>query len=160
VTILLETTGGNQMIQTNFGDIVDVLLDQHQKLRQLCADVQSANGKDKTRLLGDLARLVHVHEYGERTVVHPVTRDRTTGGDPVGKACQAEGERAVRAIAELRDLGVDRPDFDAAFAAFREAVLDGDAREERDEWPLLRLYVPTQQLHMMAHEIRNVQAMC
>jgi hypothetical protein len=148
------------VIQSNFGDIVDVLLDQHQKLRQLCADVQSAGAADKTRLLGHLARLVYVHEYGERAVVHPVTRDHTTGGDPVGRVCQAEGERAIRSIAELRDLGVDHPGFAAKFAAFREAVLDGDAQEERDEWPLLRRYVPTQQLHMMAHEIRNVQAMC
>jgi Hemerythrin HHE cation binding domain len=148
------------MIQSNSADIVDVLLDQHQKLQQLCAEVQSASGEGTTRLLGDLARLVYVHEYGERTAVHPVTRDRTTGGDPIGRACQAEGERAVRAIAELHDLGVDSPGFAAAFAAFREAVVDGDAHEERDEWPLLRLYVPTQQLHMMAHEIRNVQAMC
>jgi hypothetical protein len=148
------------MIQSNFGDIVDVLLDQHQKLRQLCADVQSASGEDKTRLLGDLARLVYVHEYGERAVVHPVTRDRTTGGDPVGRACQAEGERAIRAVAELRDLGVNHPDFAAQFGAFREAVLDGDGHEERGEWPLLRRYVPTQRLHMMANEIRNVQAMC
>ncbi len=148
------------MIETNFGDIVDVLLDQHQKLRQLCADVQSATGEDKTRLLRDLTRLVYVHEYGERAVVHPATRDRTTGGDPVGRACQAEGERTIRAIAELRELSVDHPDFGAKFAAFREAVVDSDAHEERDEWPLLRRYVPTQGLHMMAHEIRNVQAMC
>ncbi len=148
------------MIQSNSGDIVDVLLDPQQKLRQLCADVQSASGEDQPRLLRDLARLVYVHEYGERAVVHPVTRDRTTGGDPVGRACQAEGERAIRAIAELCDLGVDRPDFATEFAAFREAVVDGDALEERDEWPLLRRYVQTQQLHMMAHEIRNVQAMC
>lgn len=148
------------MIESNFGDIVDVLLDQHQKVRQLCVDVQGASGEDKTRLLGDLARLVYVHEYGERTVVHPVTRDHTTGGDPVGRACQAEGERASRAVAELRDLGVDHPGFAAKFAAFREAVLIGEAHEERDEWPLLRRYVRTQRLHMMANEIRNVQAMC
>jgi hemerythrin HHE cation binding domain-containing protein len=148
------------MIASNFGDIVDVLLDQHQKLRQLCADVQSASGKNKTLLLRDLARLVRVHEYGEQAVVHPVTRDHTTGGDPIGRACQAEGERARRAIAELHDLGADHPGFGAKFAAFREAVLDGDAHEERDEWPLLRRYVPTQRLHTMANEIRNVQAMC
>jgi hypothetical protein len=148
------------MMRSNFGDIVDVLLDQHQQLRRLCVDVQAASGEDKKRMLGNLARLVHVHEYGEQTVVHPITRDQIVGGDPIGRACQAEGERAGRAVAELGDLGVDHPDFGVRFAAFRQAILDDAAHEERDEWPLLRLYVPTQQLHMMANEIRNVQAMC
>ncbi len=51
---------------------------------------------------------------------------------------------------------MDHPDFGAKFAAFRDAVVDGDAHEERDEWPLLRRYVPTQGLHIRAYEIRNV----
>jgi hypothetical protein len=148
------------MIQGNFGDVVDVLLGQHEQLRLLCAEVQAASGDHKRRLLGRLTRLVHVHEYGEQAVVHPVTRDHTMGGDPIGRACQAEGGRSRLAIAGLHDLGVDHPGFDEGFAAFRRTVIDDAAHEERDEWPLLRRYVTTEQLHMMANEIRNVQAMC
>jgi hypothetical protein len=149
-----------KMIQTNFGDIVDVLLDQHHQLRQLCADVRAATSADRRRPFGQLARLVYIHEYGEQMVVHPVVRDRTTGGDPIGRVSLGEEERAGRAIADLRDDGVDHPGFAANFAAFHQAVLDHAAHEEHDEFPLLRRYVPTQQLHMMANEIRNVQAMC
>lgn len=140
-------------------DILSVLLGQHQQLRRLCAEVQAGSGADKRRLLGSLTRLVHVHEYGEQAVVHPVTRDHTVGGDPIGRACQAEGVRSRLAIAGLRGLGVGHPDFDAAFVAFRRTVLDDTAHEERDEWPLLRRYVSSGQLHMMANEIRDVQAM-
>src|SRR5256885_648913 len=102
---------------------------------------------------------MHRHERGEQAVVHPVTRDHTQRGDLVTEACAAEEERARWAILDLQDLGVDHPSFTAKFAAFRQAVLDHAAHEERDELPLLRRYVPTQRLHTMANELRNVQTM-
>jgi Hemerythrin HHE cation binding domain len=141
-------------------DIVDVLLEQHQQLRQLSAEVHAATGDNKRGLFGDLVTLVRLHELGERAVVHPVTCDHTgRGGDVVARASATEGERACWAICDLRDLGVDHPSFTAKFAAFRQVVLDHVAHEERDEFPRLRLYVPTQRLHTMANEFRNVQAM-
>ncbi len=144
----------------NEEDIVDVLLDQHRELRQLCADVQAATGGHKRRLFVELVALIHRHELGEQTVVHPVTRDRTLGlGNAVAKACTAEEERAGRAIAELQTLGVEHPAFAAGFEAFHQDLLDHAAHEERDEFPRLRQYVAAQRLYSMAHELRNVQAM-
>jgi len=144
----------------NADDIVDVLLDQHRQLRQLCTQVHTATGPDKKRRFGDLAMLMRLHELGEQAVVHPVTRDHTRrGGDLVAGACAGDEERARWAILDLQDLGVDHPGFTAKFAAFQQAVLDHAAHEERDEFPLLRRYVPTQRLHTMANELRNVQAM-
>jgi hypothetical protein len=144
----------------NADDIVDVLLEQHQQLRQLSTEVHAATGVNKKRLFGALAMLVHLHELGERAVVHPVTCDHTgRGGNVVAGASATEGERAGWAICDLQDLGVEHPSFAARFAAFRQAVFDHFAHEERDEFPRLRLYVSTQRLHTMANELRNVQAM-
>jgi Hemerythrin HHE cation binding domain len=144
----------------NANDIVDLLLDQHRQLRQLCTQVRAATGPDKKRRFGDLAMLMHVHELGEQAVVHPVTRDHTQrGGDLVAAACAAEEERARWAICDLQHLGADHPSFTAKFATFHQAVLEHAAHEERDEFPLLRRYVPTQRLHTMANELRNVQTM-
>ena len=148
------------MSLNNAEDIVDVLSEQHRRLRQLCNEVHAATGYDKQRLFDDLEALIHLHEFGEQAVVHPVTRDHTRrGGDLVAGACAGEEERARWAILDLQDLGVDHPGFTAKFAAFQQAVLDHAAHEERDEFPLLRRYVPTQRLHTMANELRNVQAM-
>jgi hemerythrin HHE cation binding domain-containing protein len=144
----------------NAEDIVDVLSEQHHQLRQLCKEVHAATGYDKKRLFDDLEALIHLHEFGEQAVVHPVTRDHTMrGGDLVAGASAAEGERARWAILDLHDLGVDHPGFAAKFAVFRQAVLDHVAREEREEFPLLRRYIPTQRLYTMANELRNVQTM-
>jgi len=145
---------------SNTGDIVDVLLDQHQQLRRLCIRVQAAAGADRKLLFADLTALVHRHELGEQTVVHPVTRDHTQhDGDAVAMTCAAQAEQAGRTIAALGDLGVDPPSFPTRFAAFHQTLLDHLAYEERDEFPRLRRFVPTQKLHTMANHIRNVQAM-
>jgi hypothetical protein len=142
----------------NADDIVDVLLAQHLRLRQLCSQLQEATGRK--RHFGDLAVLVHLHELGEQVVVHPMTRDRTgSGGNTVGTACVAQEDQAGRAIAALADLGVDHPSFPTRFAAFHQAFLDHLTYEEREEFPRLRRRVPAQELHMMANAIRNVQAM-
>jgi hypothetical protein len=103
---------------------------------------------------------MRAHELGEQAVVHPVTRDHIQrGGDLLAGVCVAEEERARWAIADLKHLGVDHPGFTAKFAAFQQAFLDHAAHEERDEFPRLRRFVPTQRLHTMANELRNVQAM-
>jgi hypothetical protein len=144
----------------NRGDIVDVLLQQHERLRELCAAVQTAGEGQKNQLFGELCDLVYLHEFGERTVVHPVTRDQTSaGGDAVAVARGAEEDRAGWAIAELQDLGADHPAFTAKFTAFHRAVHDHAGHEEREEFPRLRLYVPIQRLYTMANHLRDVQAM-
>jgi hypothetical protein len=140
-------------------DIVDVLLSQHEQLRQLLARVPAAPGGDRKRLLGELANLLHAHEFGEQAVVYPAVCDRTSGGSAVAVACMAEEGRIARASAELHDLGPDHPAFNVKFAAFHQAFLDHAAHEEHDEFPRLRRYVPTQRLHLMANELRNVQTM-
>jgi len=140
-------------------DIVDVLLVQHHTLRELSGRLAAAAVADRKRLLAELAVLVYLHTRGEQTVVHPVTRDHTGyGGYTVGTACLAQEERIGRALAELSDLDAD-PIFPASFAAFRRTFLDHLADEECDEFPRLRRRIPTQQLHSMANDIRNVQAM-
>lgn len=140
-------------------DIVDLLLAQHRQLDDLCDDVRTATDAHRERLFGELDRLLHTHETGEQRVVHPVTRDRTMGGDAIGRSCAAEEKPITRAMTELRDLGTAHPAFAAKYLALHRAVLDHNAHEERDEFPRLRRYVPAQRLHMMAQELRDVQTM-
>ncbi len=148
------------MTVDNRNDIVDVLLQQHQQLRELCAAVHAASNDERKQLFGDLARLLHLHDLGEQAVVHPATRDQTSrGGEAIAVACAAEEDRVGWAIGDLEGLGVDHPAFVAKFAAFHHAVLDHLAHEEREEFPLLRRYVPTQRLHAMAGHLRAVQAL-
>lgn len=141
------------------GDVVDVLMNQHTQLKELMDGVRAAEGDERRRLLDVLAGRLHAHEAGERVVVYPVVSDHTVGGGPVAVACLAEGARVARAAAAILDLGADHPTFGVKFEALHRAFLDHAAREEDFEFPRLRRYVPTQKLHMMANELRNVQTM-
>jgi hypothetical protein len=140
-------------------DVVDVLRTQHDQMRRLCGDVQRAAGADKKRLFAELDLLVNLHELGDRTIIHPAVRDSTPAGDAIGVARMVEEGNIERALAELHALGVDDVTFDTKFAAVHAAILDHDAHEEREEFPLLRLYVKPQRLHMMVGQLHDVQVM-
>ena len=140
-------------------DIVDVLHDEHEQIRRLCADVRGAERDRKSHPLAALQQAVHLHELGELAVAHPAARNSTPNGDTIALACQAEGAHLERSLAELSRLGVEHPGFDDKFAALSKALLDHAAHEEREEFPLLRRYVPAQRLHMMASAMQDIRIM-
>lgn len=140
-------------------DIVDVLIEQHDHLRRLCADVERSRGPARRLLFAELNRLVNVHERGERTIVHAATRNSGAAGDAVGVACMAEEGAIERAFAALAALGVEHASFDDRFAAAHHALLAHNDHEERDEFPLLRNHVGTQRRHMMVGELHDLQVM-
>jgi len=140
-------------------DIVDVLHHEHEQIRQLCIDVREAGRDRKRHQFAVLQQAVHLHQLGELTVAHPAARNSGPNGDAIALACQVKGEQVERSLTELGRLGIERPDFDARFAALSGALLDHAAHQEREEFPLLRRHVPTQRLHMMASAMRDVQIM-
>jgi hypothetical protein len=140
-------------------DVVQVLLRQHDDMRRLCTDVQQASGTDKEGLFGELYELVNRHERGDLAVVHPAARTNSANGDKVAVARMTDSGDITRALAELHALGVEHATFDSKFATVHQAIRDHTAHEERDEFPLLRRYVSTQRLHMMAGELHDVEVM-
>ena len=140
-------------------DIVDVLHREHEQIRRLCTDVRMAPRDRKKHPLAALRQAVHLHQLGELTIAHPAARNSSPNGDTIARACQSEGERVERSLTELGRLGVEQPDFDAKFAVLSGALLDHAAHQERDEFPLLRRYVPAQRLHMMASAMQDVRVM-
>jgi Hemerythrin HHE cation binding domain len=140
-------------------DIVDLLVRQHERILSLLRGVPAAHQGDKRRIFAELARLLHAHESAEHIVVHPVLRDQVVGGVPVALARMAEESEIASVTGELVDLGVDHPRFDVRFETLRSAVIDHIAREEREEFPRLRQFVPAQRLHSMANQVRNIETM-
>jgi hypothetical protein len=49
--------------------------------------------------------------------------------------------------------------FDSKVASVHQAIHVHSAHEERDEFPVLRRYVPIQRLQMMAGELHDVEVM-
>jgi carbon monoxide dehydrogenase subunit G len=138
-------------------DVVDVLLVQHEQIKQVFARLQAASGLDKDALFSDLVAMLHTHETGEQQVVHPMTGHSAPTGGQVAVGRVQEETEADQAIAELKALGVEHPDFDAKLEKLHQAVLRHAAHEEQEEFPLLRQSNSAGQLQAMAGELRAAQ---
>jgi hypothetical protein len=59
------------MTQQHRGDVVDLLLDQHRVIRELCDEISAAGATDREEPFRSLLRLLAVHEAVEEELVHP-----------------------------------------------------------------------------------------
>lgn len=139
-------------------DAVDLLLQQHQQIRDLFAAVDKAAGaKVKQERFEELRRFLAVHETAEELVTHPRARMADDGNSVVDARLEEE-TASKKLLASLDGMKVHDPAFDSRFKELRRAVLDHAAAEERDEFPLLRQSSESQ-LALMARAIRAAQAL-
>ncbi|MFD2767982.1 hemerythrin domain-containing protein [Micromonospora eburnea] len=138
-------------------DVIDLLLSQHNEIKSLFTRVKAARDSEQKReAFQQLVRLLAVHESAEEQVVHPSARD--DAGDAVVDARLHEEAEAKHVLADLYDLGVDGPGFDAKFAEFERAVLDHATHEEKEEFPALRRNTDANTLRRMAGAVRAAEA--
>jgi hypothetical protein len=139
-------------------DVVDLLLEQHDQIRSLFSQVQSAHGETKRELFEDLVRLLAVHESAEEEIVHPFARRKLEDGDAVVDARLQEEDEAKHVLAELYDIGVDHPEFDMKFAALSMSVNEHALHEENEEFLHLRQTVEPDKLRRMAGALKAAEA--
>ena len=146
------------MTATQEPDVVDLLLEQHNQIKSLFSQISKAQGAQKRELFENLVRLLAVHESAEEIVVHPTARRKIEHGKQVVEHRTSEEHQAKRELAELYNLGVDHPDFDARLATFADAVVQHASKEEAEEFPSLRQSVSADQLRRMAGAVRTAEA--
>lgn len=115
------------------GDIIRTLLEQHARIRDLFADIKSAEGEHKQQAFDELRALLAVHETAEEMVLRPVSRK--AAGESVADARNHEEEEANRVLAELEGMDVGTAEFDRMFAEFEQSVSDHAEAEENEEFP-------------------------
>ncbi|SDX84953.1 Hemerythrin HHE cation binding domain-containing protein [Modestobacter sp. DSM 44400] len=124
-------------ITDDASDVVVFLIDQHQQLKGLLADVLQTSGEERQRYFDQAREMLARHETGEEMIVRPLTR-KAPGGEEVAEARMAEENEAKEVLAKLEKMDVDSDEFVSTFTGFRQSVLDHAEAEERDEFPLLR----------------------
>jgi len=115
------------------GDVIRILLEQHARIRELFADVLSAEGDHKSHAFDELRALLAVHETAEELVLRPVTK--STAGDAVADARNSEEAEANEVLKGLEKMDVTSADFDEKLAEFRNAVDEHAEAEESEEFP-------------------------
>jgi len=116
---------------------VQFLEQQHEEIRQLFGQLETATGDERREIFTCLVRLLAVHETAEEEVVHPAVRAADGGREVVELRLKEEAE-AKQALSELEQAGPDAPDFSTRLTALRTAVESHASSEEQQEFTLLR----------------------
>jgi len=148
------TTDGDEPGQQ---DVVELLIGQHQQIRDLFVEVQTAADEDRKDAFRRLVRMLAVHETAEEEVVHPAVR-AAEGGEPVVDARVAEERKAKELLSTMDKIGPDAEGFDTLLVQLREDVLAHAGHEESEEFPLLRRTYDADRLRSMARAVRAAEA--
>lgn len=131
-------------------DVVDLLMEQHTRIRDLMADVLSTGGDQRRTAFRELVRLLSVHETAEEEVVHPAARHGMAAGDGIVDDRLGEERSAKEVLQQLDGMDPDDEErFLPLFRAMRAAVLDHAVSEQRYEFSRLRQNVDPKQRVMM-----------
>ena len=142
------------MTQQHHGDVVDLLLDQHRVIRELCDEISSASVADREEPFRSLLRLLAVHEAVEEELVHPYVKRRVDGAK-AAVADRVEEEREVnKMLVALDALGPTDPGFAELFTRFRTALLAHADKEESSEFAGLRSATRPAERSAMAAALR------
>ncbi|HEX6497644.1 MAG TPA: hemerythrin domain-containing protein [Micromonosporaceae bacterium] len=139
-------------------DVIELLLTQHNQIKDMFSQLGMATGEQRRDLFEDLVRLLAVHETAEEEVVHPLARRRIESGDQIIDARLHEEQDAKQMLSDMYDKGIDAPTFESDLTALRDAVIAHATHEENEEFPYLRQSVDPDQLRKMATAVRAAEA--
>ncbi|GGS47114.1 MULTISPECIES: hemerythrin domain-containing protein [Actinokineospora] len=140
-------------------DVVELLIGQHMRIRDLFTQVESTAGKEREDAFRELVCLLAVHETAEELVVHPEARRVLEGGDDVVEDRLLEERQAKELLKRLDSLGPDHADFLPALAELRAAVLEHASYEEQYEFRYLRRTLDPERLAQLADAVLVAEKM-
>lgn len=127
-------------------DVVDYLVGQHGRIRDLMMEVMAFSGEERRASWRELVRLLSVHETAEEEVVHPVARRRLDAGGAIVDDRLTEEHDAKELLEQLDGMDPDDPGFLPLFLRMRSAVITHAVNEQRYEFSYLRQTVDTAEL--------------
>jgi hemerythrin superfamily protein len=136
-------------------DVVEILLRQHERIREGFIQVKAATGKERQQRFHELRALLAAHETAEEMVLRPVSSQ--TAGHEVADARNAEEKQANQVLSELDDLDVNSTEFDRRFREFQKAVLDHAKNEEKEEFPSVQNGRTAEELASMGQVLLAVE---
>ena len=140
-------------------DAIEILLAQHNQIKQLFALVESSEGEAQQREFDHLRALLAVHETAEEEVLRPVTRSAVPNGNSVADARMEEENEAKEVLAKLEKLGCASAEFMPMFREFKKSVLAHAEHEEHEEFPGIRSSKNPDELKKMGKRIKMAEKM-
>lgn len=116
------------------GDVIRLLLEQHERIRALFDEVRTGSGAARSERFAELRTLLTVHETAEQLILRPESSKFTAD---IAEDRTREEVVATKILAELDQIDTERPEFLIQLAEFEEAVIAHADAEEREEFPLV-----------------------
>jgi hypothetical protein len=138
------------------GDVVDILKQQHTQIRRAFRRA-AMPGPFRRRAFRDLVRLLAIHEAAEEAHIHPTARRVLPGGKALAAARRQEEKEAKKLLTRLWRIGPRGEGYLPALLKLRRAVLAHAAREEREEFEVLRREVSAPRRRLLGMEVKLSQ---
>jgi hemerythrin superfamily protein len=137
------------------GDVIRILLEQHARIRELFADVTTAEGDHKSQAFDELRALLAVHETAEEMVLRP----RADGQEwkQVADDRNQEEREANQVLADLERLDPQSDAFLTQLKTFEQAVDAHAEAEESQEFPRVLATLDTEERRKLGDRLRSVQ---
>jgi iron-sulfur cluster repair protein YtfE (RIC family) len=150
---MTETTNASA---TTSGDVISFLVQQHQEVRQLLAEVLTSVGTQRQQAFDTVREMLARHETAEEMVVRPLTR-KIPDGASIAQGRMDEENDAKKELAELEKLDVSSPEFATAFSKFQAAVERHATAEEQLEFPALRNHTEPETLSSAQQKVEKAE---
>jgi hemerythrin superfamily protein len=139
------------------GDVIAEVLQDHEEIKALFAQVEGASGESRVEAWQALLRKLAVHEVAEEMVVHPLGRGADGGASIVDQRLEEETE-AQKVLIKMESLDPNTSEFDTMLAELKTSVLAHANAEESQEHPLIRQAVDESKLQRLAAVYRTAEA--
>ncbi len=118
----------------SFPDVIQMLRDDHKRVRKLFAEYEKASGQQKPALAKSIVHELEVHAGVEEKLVYPAFRKEFEDSALLNEAVE-EHHLVHVLLKELKALKPSHPSFDAKVTVLRELVKHHVDEEERQMFP-------------------------
>lgn len=139
-------------------DIIELLRDEHEDLRELFSEVRSAEPLARTEPFRYLVSRLAAHEAAEEALLHNVMRNEVPGGEEPADIALEQEASAERMLAAMEDIEPSSDEFVPALQELEQAVLDHAAHEEQHEFPLLAEHLTITRRRELAEAFQVLRA--
>jgi hemerythrin superfamily protein len=136
---------------------LDLLTDDHQKVRQLFEQAQQIRDNDEKKGIFDqIDTELAVHAELEETIFYPALEEHDELKDLVREA-REEHEQVEQLLLEIEDLATEDTDFTSPLAQLETTVEHHGAEDEEEMFPKIREIFDKTALERLGKELQSAK---
>jgi hypothetical protein len=138
-------------------DALELLKQDHQKVKKLFEEAEDAEGKEQQQLFDQIKTELETHTHIEETVFYPAVQKHEELKDMVLESIE-EHKQVKTLLREMDNLSSDSEKFEPKLKVLIENVEHhAEEEEEQKMFPKLRQLMNAQQLQQLGEELERAK---